>query len=90
MLGKLNVINLLSEILELIDNEKIRDISVDEISFSVEGNPIESKFFRLIRWMTLNGHLLPRFLFKKGFVRARVNGEVLYLEDEIELDKNKK
>ena len=28
--------------------------------------------------------------FKKGFVRARVNGEVLYLEDEIELDKNKK
>ena len=29
-------------------------------------------------------------LFKKGFVRARVNGEVLYLEDEIELDKNKK
>ena len=29
-------------------------------------------------------------LFKKGFVRARVNDEVLYLEDEIELDKNKK
>ena len=29
-------------------------------------------------------------LFKKGFVRARVHGEVLYLEDEIELDKNKK
>jgi len=29
-------------------------------------------------------------LLKKGFVRARVNGEVLYLEDEIELDKNKK
>ena len=29
-------------------------------------------------------------LFKKGFVRARVNGEVLYLEEESELDKNKK
>ncbi|MBF1218636.1 MAG: excinuclease ABC subunit UvrA [Fusobacterium periodonticum] len=29
-------------------------------------------------------------LFKKGFVRARVDGEILYLEDEIELDKNKK
>lgn len=29
-------------------------------------------------------------LMKKGFVRARVNGEILYLEDEIELDKNKK
>ncbi|WP_300358014.1 excinuclease ABC subunit UvrA [Fusobacterium sp.] len=29
-------------------------------------------------------------LVKKGFVRARVNGEILYLEDEIELDKNKK
>ncbi|WP_319204618.1 excinuclease ABC subunit UvrA [uncultured Ilyobacter sp.] len=27
---------------------------------------------------------------KKGFVRVRVNGEVLHLEDEIELDKNKK
>nr|MBP6323035.1 excinuclease ABC subunit UvrA [Fusobacteriaceae bacterium] len=29
-------------------------------------------------------------LLKKGYVRARVNGEILYLEDEIELDKNKK
>ena len=29
-------------------------------------------------------------LLKKGYVRARVNGEVLYLEDEITLDKNKK
>ncbi|MBQ3437905.1 MAG: excinuclease ABC subunit UvrA [Fusobacterium sp.] len=29
-------------------------------------------------------------LFKKGFVRARINGEILYLEDEISLDKNKK
>ena len=27
---------------------------------------------------------------KKGYVRARVDGEILYLEDEIELDKNKK
>lgn len=27
---------------------------------------------------------------KEGFVRARVNGEVLMLEDEIDLDKNKK
>ena len=29
-------------------------------------------------------------LIKKGFVRARVDGEILYLEDEIDLDKNKK
>lgn len=29
-------------------------------------------------------------LLKKGYVRARVNGEILYLEDEIDLDKNKK
>lgn len=29
-------------------------------------------------------------LLKKGFVRARVDGEILYLEDEINLDKNKK
>ena len=29
-------------------------------------------------------------LLKKGYVRARVNGEILYLEDEITLDKNKK
>ncbi len=27
---------------------------------------------------------------KKGFVRARVNGEILYLEDEINLDKNER
>ena len=29
-------------------------------------------------------------LMKKGFVRVRVNGEILYLEDDINLDKNKK
>jgi len=29
-------------------------------------------------------------LIKKGFVRVRVDGEILYLEDEIDLDKNKK
>lgn len=29
-------------------------------------------------------------LVKKGFVRARVNGEILYLEDEINLDKNER
>lgn len=29
-------------------------------------------------------------LIKRGFVRARVNGDILYLEDEINLDKNKK
>ena len=29
-------------------------------------------------------------LLKKGYVRARVNGEILYLEDKINLDKNKK
>lgn len=29
-------------------------------------------------------------LLKKGYVRCRVNGEILYLEEDIELDKNKK
>ncbi|MGL5798003.1 MAG: excinuclease ABC subunit UvrA, partial [Cetobacterium sp.] len=29
-------------------------------------------------------------LVKKGFVRARVDGEILYIEEEINLDKNKK
>lgn len=29
-------------------------------------------------------------LLKKGFVRVRVNGEILYLEDEINLNKNQK
>ncbi len=29
-------------------------------------------------------------LLKKGYVRVRVDGEILYLEDEIDLDKNKK
>ncbi|MDR3260060.1 MAG: excinuclease ABC subunit UvrA [Fusobacteriaceae bacterium] len=28
-------------------------------------------------------------LLKKGYVRARINGQILYLEDDIEMDKNK-
>ena len=56
------------EILSLVINEKPRDITVDEISFARAGNPNESKILRLIRWSTLNGHLLPKVLFKKGYV----------------------
>ena len=56
------------EILSLVINEKPRDITVDEISFAKTGNPNESRILRLIRWSTLNGHLLPKFLFKKGYV----------------------
>lgn len=56
------------EILSLVINEKPRDITVDEISFARTGNPNESKILRLIRWSTLNGHLLPKVLFKKGYV----------------------
>ncbi|MDR1832092.1 MAG: excinuclease ABC subunit UvrA [Fusobacteriaceae bacterium] len=29
-------------------------------------------------------------LLKKGYVRARINGEILYLEEDIDLDKNKR
>ena len=56
------------EILSLVVNEKPRDITVDEISFAKTGNPHESRILRLIRWSTLNGHLLPKVLFKKGYV----------------------
>ena len=56
------------EILSLVVNEKPRDITVDEISLAKTGNPNESRILRLIRWSTLNGHLLPKVLFKKGYV----------------------
>lgn len=56
------------EILSLVINEKPRDITVDEISFAKTGNPNEGRILRLIRWSTLNGHLLPKVLFKKGYV----------------------
>ena len=56
------------EILSLVVNEKPRDITVDEISFAKTGNPNENRILRLIRWSTLNGHLLPKVLFKKGYV----------------------
>lgn len=55
-------------ILSLINNEKIRDISVNEISFAKSGNPYENKLARIFRWTTLNGHLLPKILFKNGYV----------------------
>ena len=56
------------EILSLVVNEKPRDITVDEISFAKTGNPNEHRILRLIRWSTLNGLLLPKVLFKKGYV----------------------
>lgn len=56
------------EILSLVVNEKPRDITLDEISLAKTGNPNESRILRLIRWSTLNGHLLPKVLFKKGYV----------------------
>ncbi|WGE75310.1 glycosyl transferase [Actinobacillus equuli] len=55
-------------ILSLVNNEKVRDIRIDEISFAKSGNPNESKLARLFRWATLNGHLLPKCFFKKGYV----------------------
>lgn len=66
--NNVNMLDKRKEILSLIKDEAVRDITVDEISFAVSGNPHENRFVRLFRWATLNGHLLPKFLFKKGYV----------------------
>lgn len=77
-----------------ICNRKVEKQSIDEI---VEN--ISSKFEENSKLILLSPIIKDKKgthkniflnLFKKGFVRARINGEILYLEDEINLDKNKK
>lgn len=75
-------------------NRKVERQSVDEIVESVISKFEENDKLILLAPVVKDkkGTHKNIFLnlFKKGFVRARINGEILYLEDEIELDKNKK
>lgn len=77
-----------------ICNRKVEKQSVDEIVESVLSKFNEDDKIVLLAPVVKDkkGTHKNIFLnlFKKGFVRARINGEILYLEDEIELDKNKK
>ncbi|MDO4690525.1 MAG: excinuclease ABC subunit UvrA [Fusobacterium sp.] len=77
-----------------ICNRKVERQSVDEIVESVISKFEENSKLVLLSPVVKDkkGSHKNIFLnlFKKGFVRARINGEILYLEDEIELDKNKK
>lgn len=77
-----------------ICNRKVERQSVDEIVESVISKFEENDKLILLAPVIKDkkGTHKNIFLnlFKKGFVRARINGEILYLEDEIELDKNKK
>lgn len=56
------------EISAIIKNEKPEDISLDLFAMAQAGNPNERKLVRLLRWSTLNGHLLPKLFFKRGYV----------------------
>lgn len=56
------------EIQNIICSEKIVDIPFN-MSVDVSwGNPRESLLAKIVRFLTLNGHLLPKILFKKGIV----------------------
>ena len=56
------------EINALILNEKATDVSLDIFASAQAGNPHENRLARVIRWATLNGHLLPKIFFKRGYV----------------------
>lgn len=57
-----------TEILGLIKNEKVTDIPFSISSTAIIAAPNENTFARLLRWATLNGHLIPKLFFKKGIV----------------------
>ncbi|WGE63107.1 glycosyltransferase [Actinobacillus equuli subsp. haemolyticus] len=56
------------EIQKIISAEKVIDIPTSISSNVIWGNPNESKINKICRWVTLNGHLLPKIFFKKGIV----------------------
>ena len=56
------------EISAIVKNEKPEDIPLDVFAMAQIGNPNEGKLARLLRWSTLNGHLLPKLFFKRGYV----------------------
>lgn len=56
------------EIQKIISSEKVIDIPYDISNNVVWGNPNETKLNKLVRLITLNGHLLPKIFFKKDTV----------------------
>lgn len=56
------------EIQKIISAEKVIDIPNNISSNVIWGNPNESKINKFCRWVTFNGHLLPKIFFKKGIV----------------------
>ncbi len=75
-------------------NKGVRGQSVEEISDNVLKEAKEKSKLIVLAPVIKDKKGTHKNLFinlmKKGYVRARVDGEILYLEDEIELDKNKK
>lgn len=77
-----------------ICGRRVEKQSIEEISESILERLEEGEKFMLLAPLVKDKKGTHKNIFvnlqKKGFVRVRVNGEVLYLEDEIHLDKNKK
>lgn len=77
-----------------ICNKGVKGQSVEEISDNVLKEAKEKSKLIVLAPVIKDKKGTHKNLFinlmKKGYVRARVDGEILYLEDEIELDKNKK
>lgn len=77
-----------------ICGRRVEKQSIEEISESILERLEEGEKFMLLAPLVKDKKGTHKNIFvnlqKKGFVRVRVNGEVLYLEDEINLDKNKK
>lgn len=57
-----------SEVQQIISSEKVIDIPYEISSNVIWGDPNENVFKKLLRFVSLNGHLLPEFLFKKGMI----------------------
>lgn len=74
---------------KVVERQSIEEITLGAIDRFKEGSKIVV-LGPLIKEKKGTHKNLFLNLLKKGYVRARVNGEILYLEDDIELDKNKK
>ncbi|QLB16058.1 glycosyl transferase [Mannheimia granulomatis] len=66
--NQVNMVDKRQEIVNFIKEEKIQKIPLNIIDSVHIGNPKEGTFFRIIRWLTLNGHLIPTLFFKDGIV----------------------
>ncbi|SUO95537.1 glycosyltransferase [Suttonella ornithocola] len=56
------------EVLALVKDEKLVDIPYNIYTNLIFGNPHEKRIRKLIRIITLNGHLIPQLLFKSELV----------------------